>query len=156
MGSLYKALKRFPTNNPITKDQLYSLWVKQKGKCAITGLHIGDHDPSGLHMTENIRDRLATFTGVSVLVIRIALNIDQVHKYSMPPNPTKLSDSRAPGYVARYGYESWELDAFPPHDLQKLISENVSRVRDEKLWSEALAEEAEDKQRFDDMVRDLS
>lgn len=117
----------------------------EKGQTPII-LYLGDHDPSGIHMAEDVRSKLATFTGVNVIVDRIALNIDQVYKYSMPPNPAKMSDSRAAKYVEAHGDSSWELDAFPPDELQKLISAKISKLRDERKWSEALAEEVEDKE----------
>ena len=56
-------------------------------------LHFGDHDPSGIDMTRDIRDRLELF-GATVLVQRCALNADQVEQYGPPPNPAK--DHRQP------------------------------------------------------------
>lgn len=125
-----------------------------KGQTPIV-FHVGDHDPSGIDMTRDNRERLSLFAGVPVQVVRLALNIDQVYKHAMPPNPTKLTDSRSPEYVKKFGEDSWELDAFPPRDLQRLIEENVLRVRDEKKWSEALAEEAHDKLRMDAVVEEM-
>lgn len=76
-------------------------------------LHLGDHDPSGIDMTRDISDRLELF-GADVEVKRIALNWDQIDEFTPPPNPAKLSDSRAGAYIAEYGDESWELDALEP------------------------------------------
>lgn len=50
-------------------------------------LHLGDHDPSGLDMTRDNRDRLSVFCGHPVAVQRIALNIGQVEAMGLPPNP---------------------------------------------------------------------
>lgn len=125
-----------------------------KGQTPIV-FHFGDHDPSGIDMTRDNRERIELFAGVPVTVVRLALNIDQVHRYSMPPNPVKLTDSRSPAYERKFGDTCWELDAFPPRDLQRLIEENVLKVRNEKLWSEALAEEAEDKAKLDSILEDL-
>jgi hypothetical protein len=125
----------------------------EKGQTPVI-LYLGDHDPSGIHMAEDVRSKLATFTGVNVIVDRIALNIDQVYKYEMPPNPAKMSDSRAAAYVERHGDSSWELDAFPPDELQKLISAKIAVLRDEKKWSEALVEEVEDKEALKQIAQD--
>lgn len=38
--ALYKALKRRPTTNSITRDQLFELWKAQRGKCAVTKLEM--------------------------------------------------------------------------------------------------------------------
>jgi hypothetical protein len=79
-------------------------------------IHLGDHDPSGIDMTRDIDDRQNIFDGGAVMN-RIALNFDQVEKYNPPPNPAKLSDSRASGYIAKYGAYSWELDALEPRTM---------------------------------------
>lgn len=109
-------------------------------------LHLGDHDPSGLDMTRDIEERLSMFLQRPVEVRRIALNMDQVEQYSPPPNPTKLSDSRAPEYVAEHGRESWELDALRPEVLTSLITDHVAEIRDEELWTNAVQDEAEQKE----------
>lgn len=105
-------------------------------------IHLGDHDPSGMDMTRDITDRMDTFIG-GVDVRRIALNIDQVRKYKPPPNPAKLTDTRADAYISEFGSESWELDALEPKLLEKLIRDEVNSLRDEDLWKEAV--EAEEK-----------
>ena len=103
-------------------------------------LHLGDHDPSGIDMTRDIIDRLTLFSG-DIELERLALNWDQVEQYNPPPNPTKLTDARAEGYVARFGLESWELDALDPATISTLIEDAVGRFRDEDLWNEAVEEE---------------
>ena len=62
-------------------------------------------------MTRDIQERLQLFTGQDIEVRRLALNIDQIKRYNPPPNPAKLTDSRATAYVREYGNDSWELDA---------------------------------------------
>lgn len=52
--------------------------------------YLGDHDPSGLDMTRDHRDRLTLFMG-GVHVDRIALNMSQIEEYAPPPNPAKRS-----------------------------------------------------------------
>lgn len=89
-----------------------------------TVIHLGDHDPSGIDMSRDIRDRLWEF-GAQVTVKRIALNMDQVEQYQPPPNPAKLTDSRATDYVDIYGDESWELDALDPATMDTLISDEI-------------------------------
>ena len=111
----------------------------QAGK-KVTIFHFGDHDPSGIDMTRDIIDRLYDFHA-DLEVKRIALNMDQVEEFEPPPNPAKMSDSRAEGYVQQYGYESWELDALDPATLSDLVRREVDEVRDDALWEEALEEE---------------
>lgn len=103
--------------------------------------HFGDHDPSGIDMTRDIRERLSLFAESSIEVARVALSLEQVLQYEAPPNPAKLSDPRAGWYLQEYGRESWELDALDPTVLAQLTEDQVKMVRDEDLWSEAIEEE---------------
>ena len=105
-------------------------------------IHLGDHDPSGIDMTRDITDRLALFMG-GMEVNRIALNMAQVEEYSPPPNPAKITDSRAASYIAIHGDESWELDALDPRTLSALIKKTVLKYRDQDAWNERVELEAE-------------
>lgn len=107
-------------------------------------LHFGDHDPSGIDMTRDIRERLELFSGGRVQRInRLALNMDQVDEYNPPPNPAKEVDPRFQTYLAEFGDESWELDALDPTTLAGIVREAVAQFRDESAWSQMEEEEAE-------------
>lgn len=99
--------------------------------------HLGDHDPSGIDMTRDNDDRLKLFAGFGVRVKRLALNMDQVQQYNPPPNPAKETDTRADGYIARFGNESWELDALEPTVIDRLIRDNVNALIDRPRWESA-------------------
>ncbi|SCL32201.1 hypothetical protein GA0070616_4406 [Micromonospora nigra] len=131
------------------------------GGQAITVLHLGDHDPSGIDMTRDIRDRLELFIGEdhgewalhdedaltepdglpNLEVRRIALNFDQVRQYNPPPNPAKETDSRSGGYKAKFGSQSWELDALDPTTLAGLIRQHVEGIRDDERYAVQVAAE---------------
>ncbi len=98
-------------------------------------IHLGDHDPSGMDMSRDIFDRLELFMGGTKFE-RLALNMYQVEQYSPPPNPAKITDSRAKGYIQEYGDHSWELDALEPAVLSALIRKSVTDLRDDKIHSE--------------------
>ena len=114
---------------------------KRQGQTPIL-LYLGDHDPSGIDMTRDVIDRLTLFAG-GMQVDRLALNWDQVEHFNPPPSPTKLTDSRAEGYIAEFGLSSWELDALDPATLAGLIETAVTSFRDDSLWAEAVEEETE-------------
>ena len=84
-------------------------------------LYLGDHDPSGEDMVRDVRDRLVLFGVRGLEVTKVALTMDQVRQYDPPPNPAKLTDSRATKYVEEHGDESWEVDAFPPDVLTRIV-----------------------------------
>ncbi len=103
-------------------------------------LYLGDLDPSGEDMVRDVEDRLNTF-GVSLRVQKIALNMDQVEEYDPPPNPAKLTDSRAGKYVDKFGDSSWEVDALPPRELVRLIEDEIKELVDVSLMDEIIEEE---------------
>jgi len=113
--------------------------MKRGQKPAI--FHFGDHDPSGKDMSRDITDRLELFTSKSLKFERLALNMDQVEEYGPPPNPAKITDSRANAYIAEFGDESWELDALEPSVLATLVREAIEGVTDKRLMEDANAEQ---------------
>lgn len=124
-------------------------------------LHFGDHDPSGMDMTRDIGDRLGIF-GVDLEVNRLALNFDQIASYQPPPNPCKVTDSRAKAYIREFGHESWELDALEPDVLAALVRGQIESLMDEDAWAEAVEREDEQKvilqsisERFDEVAEFL-
>ena len=99
-------------------------------------IHLGDHDPSGIDMTRDIKERQEIFGGFKFDIRRIALNYDQVEQYNPPPNPAKMTDSRFRSYVTEFGESCWELDALEPSVMVDLIRENIIKYIDDKKWKE--------------------
>lgn len=123
--------------------------------------HLGDHDPSGIDMSRDIDDRLHMYVchgheWDGVTFKRLALNMDQIDHYHPPPNPAKITDSRAQSYISQYGEESWELDALEPSVLVELVRDAVLEVRDEDLWAKAVAKEDLYKKTLHDTARKLA
>jgi hypothetical protein len=105
-------------------------------------LHFGDHDPSGIDMSRDIFKRLETFMG-GLKVDRLALNMDQIRKFNPPPNPAKVVDPRFQTYQAKYGDESWELDALKPEVLIAMIRNAVLELRNDDILEEKMVVERE-------------
>jgi hypothetical protein len=108
-------------------------------------IHLGDHDPSGIDMTRDNQSRLSMFVGEHVGIRRIGLNMDQIRQYNPPPNPTKVTDSRAQDYIDRFGYTCWELDALSPSVISGLIEAEIEKYIDKSVWNETLARERENR-----------
>ena len=83
-------------------------------------IHLSDHDPSGVDMTRDLREKFELF-GLRFPIERVALTMDQIRRYEPPPNYAKASDSRSEGYVKQYGTECWELDALDPSVIQSVL-----------------------------------
>jgi len=121
-------------------------------------LYLGDHDPSGEDMVRDIGARLNLLSGdgsQTHYVEKIALTWDQIQQYQPPPNPTKITDSRAQAYIAKYGFECWEVDALPPNVLQALVRDAIRGYLDEELMADVKAREEADKARLRKFVKGL-
>lgn len=124
----------------------------QAGKrCVI--LHLGDHDPSGIDMTRDIRERLTMFTDKhyragmkDIEVKRIALQMEQIEQYNPPPNPAKATDARFVGYQQEFGDECWELDALEPNVIIQLIRDEIEQLIDQDAFDAVVGEEDEAKE----------
>jgi len=118
--------------------------AEEEGKSCLL-FYLGDHDPSGEDMVRDIQTRLDMF-GCDVKVLKLALTVDQVRQYNPPPNPAKMTDPRATGYVAKHGQQSWEVDALRPDVLARIIRTAFKRTVDEKALQTVLAQEEKDKE----------
>ena len=133
-SAMYEASKRF-------------LSRAEKGK-QLYVIYLGDHDPSGIDMTRDVSDRLDLFLKTSldrtdeigpnelpiITVKRVALNMAQVRELNPPENPAKITDSRADGYIRRFGASSWELDAIEPRQLAQLVTAAITSLMDAPLF----------------------
>lgn len=109
--------------------------------------YLGDLDPSGEDMVRDVGDRLRKFTrhAIDIEVIKLALTPEQVEEYEPPPNPTKLTDSRAEAYIARHGMECWEVDALDPATLQGIITTAFEEIVDQDMMDEIMEREEKHK-----------
>ena len=60
--------------------------------------------------------------------------VNQIGTYNPPPNPAKITDSRASKYIDEYGNESWELDALEPQVITDLITNEVTALRNDEIY----------------------
>jgi len=126
-----------------------------KGK-EITVLHFADHDPSGIDMTRDLKDRLNAYSNLNIAVQRIALTYDQVREYKLSPNPAKSADPRAIQYSSNFGNECWELDAIEPSELQRLVYEAISNHVDLPTWKKIFEQEKYEKQKLEALFSSIA
>jgi hypothetical protein len=120
-------------------------------------IYLGDHDPSGLDMDRDITERgnILPRSDPVIRIKRIALTWGQIQSYQLPPNPAKKSDSRYKAYIAKYGYDCWEVDAIPPAVLQTLVRDAIENHLDKALMDGVKAREDSDKARLRNFIRGL-
>jgi len=95
------------------------------------------------------------YDGLEFKVERAALNMDQIDEYNPPPNPAKITDSRAESYIRKFGNESWELDALEPSVLAGLVEKLVEQYRDDNLYDEALTRQDEAREKIKNVAAKL-
>ena len=115
--------------------------MKRQGR-KVHVFYLGDHDPSGIDMTRDIRERLGLFSeSKKIKVHRLALNYDQVEQWTPPENPAKETDSRYQAYAEEFGESSWELDAVEPRTLADLVREGIDELIDRDQWDDVMETE---------------
>lgn len=95
----------------------------------VTVLYFGDFDPSGEDMARSLKERLAFFQS-SPEIVKCALVHEDIALYNLPPDFTKVSDTRQKGFVAKYGDNAVELDALPIDVLRQRITTEVEARMD--------------------------
>lgn len=103
-------------------------------------LYFGDHDPDGWQIPRTAVETLRQIAEVEDIDLpeielrRVALNMDQIDRYSPPPFPAKMTSSRYSGYVDEHGTtDAWELDALRPEQLDRLIRDRVNDLFDASI-----------------------
>lgn len=133
-------------------DRIKFHWGVLRQKTKI--IYLGDHDPSGVDMDRDIINRLRKFLAKydaqeAVSIVRVALNMDQVRQYNIPPNPAKLSDSRGRKYVERFGSHSWELDALDLKVIHKLIQDEIKvTIGDPEMFRDHKKEDKDNREKL--------
>ena len=149
--------------------------VTMKKKAVI--LYLGDHDPSGLDMVRDIKERIVEFLigrrdytdftddsdyeirkeiiEENIEVIHIALTTEQVKKYKPPPNPAKMTDTRSTGYINRFGKSSWEVDALKPEVMIKLVDDAIKQYVDVDKMNKIIEQEKQDMKAIEEFAKKL-
>jgi hypothetical protein len=130
-------------------------------KCVV--LYMGDHDPSGLDMIRDIKERVEEFltegeeyTDPEFEVVQLALNMEQIRHYNPPPNPAKITDPRATWYISEHGKTSWELDALNPEVLRDIAEAGVQEHIDIDKYNKWVRKEDEHKRELKVFAKKLT
>lgn len=111
-------------------------------------LYIGDHDPSGKMMVDNIRERLSILQVPEFEFRLIALSQQQALENDLPPNPIKKTDTNAREYARKYGNDGWECDALPTKKLQEILRREICSCIDFKKLDEIQDQEKSEKEQL--------
>jgi hypothetical protein len=108
-------------------------------------VYAGDLDPSGADIDRDFVARVGRFDKVE----RVALSMDQVERFGLPPQLGKATDPRAADFVRRTGrLVQVELEALDPDDLRGLYEAVLADYRDDDAHAAVLAAEDDDRRRL--------
>lgn len=134
-------------------DFLHDSAVRLKGiKKPIEVYYFGDFDPSGKDIYRFVKEAMRIF-GINVEFKNVAITLEQIKEYKIPPMPTKPTDTRSKGHIERYGDIAVELDAFEPKLLQELLEKTILRAFDNKVYDKSLKEEERDQKEIKKLVK---
>jgi hypothetical protein len=115
-------------------------------------LHIGDHDPSGVHMCSSLDEDLNAFVdayGGYVEVTRLAVTPEQVAEMDLPTAPPKRTDRRE-----FYG-ETTQAEAIPPRRLREIVQDAIVERFDMEIYESVLDEEKEIRASMHERLKNL-
>lgn len=119
---------------------------------AVEILHIGDHDPSGVHMCSSLDEDLTAFVdsyGGSVGVTRLAVTPYQVEDMGLPTSPPKSTDRRA------FDGRTTQAEAIPPRRLKEIVQSAIVDRVDFEVREELLEREAEIRKHLTQKLQDI-
>ena len=119
---------------------------RRSGKARLILLVVSDFDPDGEVIAESFaRSMRDDFTIAAVDAIKVALTGEQAERFDLPPEMrAKETSSNHDKFVAKFGTNTWEVEALPPEQLQDLLDEAIVSVLDlEAFEHEVEAEQAD-------------
>jgi hypothetical protein len=103
-------------------------------------LHIGDHDPSGVHMFLAFLEDVEAFTrelGGEATFTRLAVTPAQITRLGLPTAPAKLGDRRA------FNGVTCQAEAIAPDDLAAILLAAIESRIDMDAYQDVLEREKE-------------
>lgn len=115
--------------------------------------YFGDHDPSGVDISRNVRSRLEQFApNAAIHFERVAVTPEQISRLGLPTRPTKQTDTRAKGFEGG----SVEVDAIEPAELRRLARDCISQHIDPDVQERLAAVEAAERETLDSVLAYLT
>lgn len=105
---------------------------------------------------EVLFDEVKAFFKHHFTIEQIGLTMEQIKKYNPPPNPAKMTDSRADAYVAKFGKVSWEVDALRPQVMEEIVKNSIIDTIDMDLFKDTMEEEEKDKVLIKDFIKKIN
>jgi hypothetical protein len=154
-----------------TARQFIELVDEQGEYQPITILHIGDHDPSGVHIFETLADDVIIFAlqiadekserleQPDIEFIRLAITPEQANQHYLPTSVRNADDRRRfdrfvtrhhslgiPEYLPCNPGIAWQAEALDPATLAQIVQEAIATRVDVEVFAQIRAQEEEVRQ----------
>ncbi|MDO5643880.1 MAG: hypothetical protein Q4G26_16020 [Paracoccus sp. (in: a-proteobacteria)] len=107
-------------------------------------LHIGDHDPSGVHLftalMEDIQAMCIELDAPPPTFTRLAVTPEQIEELGLPTAPPKATDRRS------FEGETVQAEAIPPDVLTDILRRAIDWRQDPTIYMEVLEQEDTDRE----------
>lgn len=103
-------------------------------------LHLGDHDPTGVHMFGSLDEDVQVFAqhyGGVVEFTRLAVPPDQVEQFDLPTAPPKMSDNRS------FEGLTTQCEALDPVTLANIVRAGIESRQDATVRQAVIDQEAD-------------
>ena len=103
----------------------------------ITVFYVGDFDASGVLIERDMHGRVQVASGVDFDMIRLAIQVEDIARFDLPPQAIKNTDSRAASFREQFGENAAtvELEALPIQELKRRVEQAVSNLIDVDRWN---------------------
>lgn len=105
-------------------------------------LHIGDHDPSGVHVFGSLDEDVSEFLvayGGDAEFIRLAVTPEHIEELGLPTAPPKATDRRS------FSGMTCQAEALPPDTLARILEDAITSRIDLELYDQVLREEDDER-----------
>lgn len=134
-------------------------------------IYVGDHDPDGLDMIRDVKDRINEMLESSqthyencgldykyhltgaLEVIPAALTLDQIRQYNLPPNYAKETSACYKKYVKTYKTtECWEVDALDNEILHDIVEKHILDLINVVMYTNIIEQEKADRETLREFI----
>ncbi|MFH1923063.1 MAG: ParB N-terminal domain-containing protein [Planctomycetota bacterium] len=102
------------------------------GKDRLTLLVLSDFDPDGEEIAHSFARSMRDDFGIDkITAVKVALTVDQVEEYELPPMmKAKTGSATYDRFTTKYGDDVFELEALDPETLQTILRDAIDSVID--------------------------
>lgn len=118
-------------------------------------LHIGDHDPSGVHVFSSLEEDVRAFVAhfnpeARIVFTRLAVTPEQITAYDLPTAPAKKTDKRA------FTGQTVQAEALPPDVLARIVEDAIWTRLDHAQFNAVLFQSIQERGRLVAALQDIT